>query len=95
MSIIKNCLYVIISSVLLVSCQEQENTGRNVPLEEIAGNEEVKAYMAAFKGMGVMSDSSNLPSPEATLQSFTLPEDLEIELLLFRTPGKSTCGSQF
>lgn len=82
MSIIKNCLYVIISSVLLVSCQEQENTARNVPLEEIAGNEEVKAYMAAFKGMGVMSDSSNLPSPEATLQSFTLPEDLEIELLL-------------
>lgn len=82
MSIIKNCLYVIISSVLLVSCQEQEKTARNVPLEEIAGNEEVKAYMAAFKGMGVMSDSSSLPSPEATLERFTLAEDLEIELLL-------------
>ncbi len=81
MSIAKNYLYLIIC-FLLVSCQEQEKPARNVPLEEIAGNEEVKAYMAAFKGMGIMSDSSNLPSPEATLQSFEVPEDLEIELLL-------------
>lgn len=82
MSIINNYLFVIISSFLLVSCQEQENPARNVPLEEIAGNEDVKAYMAAFKGMGVMSDSSSLPSPEATLESFSIPADLEIELLL-------------
>jgi len=82
MSLSKKYLYLVINSLLLLSCNEQENPARNVPLEEIAGNEEVKAYMAAFKGMGVMSDSSSLPSPEATLQSFFIPADLEIELLL-------------
>ncbi|WP_282136857.1 PVC-type heme-binding CxxCH protein [Seonamhaeicola maritimus] len=55
---------------------------RNVPLEEITDNEEIRRYMESFKSMGIQSDSSGLPNPMETLKSFLIPDDLEIDLVL-------------
>lgn len=62
-----------------LSCSSES---KNVSIEEIAGNEEVREFMEAFEGRGVMTDSSQvLPASEALAQ-FRYPDDLEMDLIL-------------
>ncbi len=52
-------------------------------VEKYAANEEVAAYMRAFEGRGDLTDADLPPSsPENTLASFKLPEDMEARLVL-------------
>ncbi len=70
---------------ILFGCKKEEEVyplSRNIPLEEITDNEEIRRYMASFQTMGIQSDSSGLPKPEETLKSFKYNDDLEIDLVL-------------
>lgn len=68
---------------LLVSCSVRtEKEASNVTLEEIAGNDEVLAFMKSFDGRGVLSDSSSPSSPDHSLQAFRFPADLRVDLVV-------------
>jgi len=55
---------------------------KNASIEEIAGNDQVRTFMEAFEGRGIMTDSSQvLPAAEALAQ-FRYPEDLKMDLIL-------------
>ncbi len=69
-------------TLFIIGCTEKDKTARNVPLHEIAGNEEVKAYMEAFEGRGAQSDNSEPTTPEVALQNFKVAEDLQLDLVL-------------
>ena len=64
----------------LWACKEREKTA--VPLEEIAGNEEVLAFMKTFDGRGALSDSTQPSTPGHSLTSFRFPDDLDLKLIL-------------
>ena len=64
------------------SCKDKNQVSRNVGINEIAGNEDVKAYMEAFEGRGVQSDDSKLTSPDIALQNFKIADDLKLDLIL-------------
>lgn len=64
----------------LCSCGDRGQ--QPVPLEEIAANEEVLAFMRTFDGRGALSDSSQPLSPEHSLAAFRYPDDLEVKLIL-------------
>jgi putative membrane-bound dehydrogenase-like protein len=49
----------------------------------VAGNPSVEEHIRYFKGRGAVGDPSSKPlSPEESLRAFTIPDDLEIELVL-------------
>ena len=68
--------------VAISGCSEDNKPARNVPLDEIAGNETVKTYMEAFEGRGVQKDDSKLTPPDQALQNFKMADDLELDLVL-------------
>ena len=74
--------FILVLSLLTLfwCCRHPEN--KTVPLEEIAANEEVLAFMKTFDGRGALSDSSQPGSPEEALRNFHHPEDLSLELVL-------------
>tara|TARA_Y100001972_G_scaffold126747_1_gene181396 strand:+ start:6263 stop:9355 length:3093 start_codon:yes stop_codon:yes gene_type:complete len=72
----------LLSTLALFGCSEKNESARNVPLHEIAGNEEVKAYMEAFEGRGAQSDDSEVTPPEKALQNFKVVDDLKLDLVL-------------
>ena len=77
--------YYFILTIVLLCCKEKEESfplSRNIPLEEITDNEDIREYMSSFQSMGIQSDSSGLPKPEETLKSFKFNDDLEIDLVL-------------
>lgn len=78
--IIKNFLSLFRVIFLLTSCREKEI--QTAPLEEIAANEEVLAFMRTFDGRGALSDSSQPSSPENSLAAFRYPDDLDLKLVL-------------
>jgi putative heme-binding domain-containing protein len=84
--ILRKKYHVLFSLLLLVvfGCKEEATypSSRNVSLEEISGNEEIKRYIEAFDAMGIQSDSSGLPTPEETLRNFRFPDDLAMDLML-------------
>ena len=67
-------------TALAGACTQRE--GSVVPLEAVAGNEEVLAFMKTFDGRGVLSDSTEPASPIESLAAFRHPEDLTVELVL-------------
>jgi len=52
------------------------------PLEEIAANEEVLAFMRTFDGRGALTDSSVATPPNEALKTFRHSDDLNLELVL-------------
>ncbi|MEQ8679884.1 MAG: hypothetical protein RID25_09010 [Cyclobacteriaceae bacterium] len=72
----------LLATLTLFGCSKKNESARNVPLHEIAGNEEVKAYMEAFEGRGAQSDDSEATPPEKALQNFNLVDDLKLDLVL-------------
>ncbi|XOV94653.1 MAG: c-type cytochrome [Bacteroidota bacterium] len=79
-----SCIWFIylLFAITLFSCSDQNQSARNVPLEEIVGNEEVKAYMEAFEGRGAQTDGSTPTTPEASLKNFKIADDLALDLVL-------------
>ncbi|MEQ6118239.1 PVC-type heme-binding CxxCH protein [Reichenbachiella sp. MALMAid0571] len=72
----------LLAIITLVGCSDQNPASRNVPLDEIAGNEEVKTYMEAFEGRGVQSDDSKSTPAEIAIQNFKMADDLALDLIL-------------
>jgi glucose/arabinose dehydrogenase len=66
---------------LFSSCSKKTESNR-VPLEEIAANEEVLAFMKTFEGRGALSDTTQPLSPQEALATFRYPEDLSLQLVL-------------
>ncbi|MGC1240830.1 MAG: c-type cytochrome [Chryseosolibacter sp.] len=75
-------LFIVVLSVLIFfgACKEKENQA--VPLEEIAANEEVLAFMKTFDGRGALSDSSQATPPAEALAAFRYPDDIDLKLIL-------------
>lgn len=67
-------------TIACTMCSEKE-VG-NVTLEDVAGNDEVLAFMRAFDGRGVLSDSSSPSPPQKSLEAFRFPSDLRVDLVL-------------
>mgnify|MGYP000327157376 CR=1 FL=1 len=65
---------------LITSCTRKE--AQRPTLEEIAGSEEVLAFMKTFDGRGVLSDSSLPLAPEISVAAFRYPGDLKLDLIL-------------
>lgn len=68
--------------IALSSCEDKEKTSRNVSVNEITDNEEVREFMNSFNSTGIMSDSSQNNSPDEALKKFDIADDLTIELVL-------------
>lgn len=77
---IKKFLFTVCIFAHLCACRKTEN--ETVSLEEIAGNEEVLAFMRTFDGRGALSDSSQPTPPAQALASFRYPDDLDLKLIL-------------
>ncbi len=64
-------------------CSDSHNKpAKNVELSEIAGNEEVKAYMEAFEGRGAQTDGTKSTPAEVALLNFKMANDLALDLVL-------------
>lgn len=75
--------YGIMPAVLaLLLCGCKEKAHQPLPLEEIAANEEVLAFMKTFDGRGALSDSTRAMTPEKSLAAFRHPQDLNVDLVL-------------
>lgn len=70
---------LLLSLVLVTGCSSES---KNVSIDQVAGNEEVRQFMEAFEGRGVQTDGSKLTPAAVVLDRFTFPKDLELELLL-------------
>lgn len=66
--------------IFITGCKDKENGA--VPLEDIAANDEVLAFMKTFDGRGALSDSSQATPPDEALAAFRYPEDLSLQLML-------------
>ncbi|MGI9541823.1 MAG: DUF7133 domain-containing protein, partial [Cyclobacteriaceae bacterium] len=75
----RNWLLALLSVTLFIGCKEKP---KNVTVDEIAGNEEVRQFMEAFEGRGVQSDASKTTSALEALKHFRHPADLEMDLML-------------
>ena len=75
----RNCLLALLSVILFIGCEKEP---KNVTVDEIAGNEEVRQFMNAFEGRGVMSDASKTTPASEALKNFRYPADLEMDLML-------------
>ncbi len=78
----KIALLLSITLCIIVSCEQKTNESRNMPINDIAGNNDVKHYMESFKGLGSMSDGTLPKGPQESLGDFVLAEDLELDLVL-------------
>ena len=65
----------------LYACNSnQEN---KAPLiKDIAANDDVARYMDSFKGLGALTDSTKPTQPDKALNSFRIPNDLSLDLVL-------------
>ncbi|MEX2234961.1 MAG: c-type cytochrome [Cyclobacteriaceae bacterium] len=79
-SVITKYFSTLCLTISLWACQEREKTA--VALEDIAGNEEVLAFMKTFDGRGTLSDSTQPSDPEHALAAFRFPDDLDLKLIL-------------
>jgi hypothetical protein len=72
---------VLILIIGLYACNSnQEN---KAPLiKDIAANDDVARYMEAFKGLGALTDSTKPTQPDKALNSFRIPNDLSLDLVL-------------
>lgn len=71
---------MIISALLVFACEIKNKEEFDHPL---AANEEVARYMENFVGRGDLTDPGAQPTkPSETVNRFTLPDDLQIELVL-------------
>ena len=71
-----NSLFLLYVFLFLLSCQNRWS-------DEIAANDAVATYMENFEGRGDLTDPLSQPtSPEDAINSFELPEDLSISLVL-------------
>ncbi len=78
----KKTLTLLIFLFVFFGCKEENKLGRNLSVDEITDNEEVKEFMNSFNSTGIMSDSSQNISPSEALKKFDIADDLEIELVL-------------
>ncbi len=78
------CLVTLFLSAIIVlaGCNKDPKPPKNVPLEAIAGNDEVKRYMEAFEGRGIQTDGTKSTPATKALENFDVAEDLEMDLLL-------------
>jgi len=78
----KITLALLILLFVFFGCKEEDKLGRNLSVDEITDNEEVKEFMNSFNSTGIMSDSSQNISPDEALKKFEIADDLEVELVL-------------
>ncbi|MFS4466693.1 c-type cytochrome [Maribacter sp. 2210JD10-5] len=66
-----------------VGCKEEIiKQPRNLTVDEITDDEEIKSFMNSFNSMGIQTDGSlNMPAEES-LKKFKIEEDLAIDLVL-------------
>lgn len=81
-------LFLLVLWVFISACASEsskagkEVVAKNVSIDHIAGNEDVKQYMQSFESRGIQSDDS-LPTPsQQALNNFRFSDDLEMDLLL-------------
>lgn len=74
--------FTLLSCLIFAAAACKKNKSRSVPLEEVAGNEEVLSFMKTFEGRGALSDSSQPLTPERSLASFRVADDLSLKLIL-------------
>ncbi|MFY0651695.1 MAG: c-type cytochrome [Cyclobacteriaceae bacterium] len=74
------CFWLIF--LFFLNCTDKKEIPRNKPVDEIAGNEQVKEYMEGFEGRGIQTDSTSVMPAEETLSHFELSEGLAIDLVL-------------
>ena len=78
-------IYAIVAVLMVIGlsgCAHTEEKDTRTPIEAIAANEEVAAYMKAFEGRGDLADSSQPTPPQEALARFQYPDDLALELVL-------------
>ena len=75
----KYWLGLLLLGLIVSSCEKKP---KNVTVDEIAGNEEVRQFMEAFEGRGIMSDESHTTPASEALNSFQYPDDLAMDLML-------------
>lgn len=73
-------IHISLAWFLLASCSSEQ--AERPSLEEIAGNEEVLAFMKNFDGRGALSDSSLPLTPQNSVAAFQYPDDIKLELIL-------------
>lgn len=80
-----SCILRVIAPLLLMAlafaCKQADPPAVR-PLEEIAANEEVLAFMKTFDGRGALTDSSEAIPPDEVLKTFRYSDDLNLELVL-------------
>ena len=74
--------YIALLFLFIFSAGCRDKANGPVPLEEIAANEEVLAFMKTFDGRGALSDSSQATPPAEALAAFRYPDDLDLKLIL-------------
>ena len=75
-------IFVVISFVLS-GCNEDRVKNKIVPMDSVAGNEDVLRYLKSFKGRGELANDSSQPTPaQQTLAGFRYPNDLALDLVL-------------
>ncbi|MEO5995300.1 MAG: hypothetical protein ABIN89_01300 [Chitinophagaceae bacterium] len=76
-------LVLMFIAFILPGCNEAGVMNKVVPMDSVAGNEDVLRYLKSFKGRGELSiDSSQLTSAQNTLAAFRYPDDLSLDLVL-------------
>ncbi|MBX2877413.1 MAG: c-type cytochrome [Saprospiraceae bacterium] len=78
-SLLSTALQGLTLLTVVISCHSEP---KNTSIDAVAGNEEVRQFMEAFEGRGVMTDDSQLTPASEVLSRFAFPADLELELLL-------------
>lgn len=78
-SFLSTTLGGIVLWALATACQSES---RNVSIDEVAGTEDVRQFMEAFEGRGIMTDDSKITPSSTVLDRFSFAGDLELELLL-------------
>jgi len=77
---VKFSVFFLAPVLFLLSCGTSDNESRKSV--NVAANQEVARYMQSFEARGDLADTSKPMAPEQALQSFVLPPNLSIELLL-------------
>ncbi len=74
-------IYVVLILTMSLGCTVEEKFS-STSIEEVAGNDEVAAYMQAFEGRGDLADNSQPTPASKALTTFRHPDDLKLELVL-------------
>jgi len=73
-------LILFVLTYYLVSCGPRKPA--NVDVSTLGANEEITEHLKRFQGRGALTDDSAPLSPEEALKSFTVAEDLKMDLVL-------------